>query len=108
MPNALASRALTAAELSLVVLCAAIACYLPPLNERVLDVPVLMVGLGLAAAASLLLHLIFVGLLARAYGRSPVRYVVLALLTLPLGSIVGLVLLEWHQASQGVSPQRPA
>jgi hypothetical protein len=49
----------------------------------------------LAIAVSLVLHLIFVGVLAKGMGKSPGKYVALALATLPVGSIVGLVLLEW-------------
>jgi hypothetical protein len=96
MDSALVSRTAAAAEITLLILVASVAVLLPPLNERVVDVPVLVVGLGVTIAASLALHLVFVGRLAQALGRSPLAWPLVALLTLPVGSIVGLVLLEWQ------------
>jgi hypothetical protein len=93
-----AKPALSAAATSLIVFLCCTALFIPPLNERVVQLPLLAVALGLAAAVSLVVHLVFVGLAARALGRSPTRWVLLALFTLPLGSIVGLVLVEWHHS----------
>lgn len=92
-------HAASAAAISLIGLCAGVACMIPPLNERFVDTPLWVVAIGLVITVSLVLHLIFVGMLAKSLGRSPGWTVALALLTLPVGSIVGLVLLEW-QASQ--------
>lgn len=97
MANPLADHALNAAEASLLVLCLAIGSLLPPLTEQVNVYPVLVVSIGIVIAASLVLHLVFVGILARSLGRQPAKFVLLALLTLPIGSIVGLVLLEWQR-----------
>ncbi len=97
MSNTLKEHANSAAAISLIAFCACIACFIPPLNEEVIDSPILVVLLSLGIACSALLHLVFVGLLARSYGKSPPRYVALALFTLPVGPIVGLVLLEWHE-----------
>ena len=99
MPSSRNDHAASAAAISLIALCAGVACLIPPLNERFVDTPLWVVALGLVITVSLVLHLIFVGMLAKSLGRSPGWTVALALLTLPVGSIVGLVLLEW-QASQ--------
>ena len=88
-------HASSAAALSLVAFCGSVACLIPPLSERFIDNPLLVVALSLAIAVSAILHLVFVGILARSLGRSPGRYVALALVTLPVGSIVALILLEW-------------
>ena len=96
-----ASRAASAAAVSLGCFCLAAGAFLPPWNEKLLGNVGLMALLGLAIAVSLIVHLIFVGLLARRTGRSPWRWGLLALLTLPIGSAVGLILYEWStQADQ--------
>ncbi len=97
MPSSFKEHANSAAAISLVVLCACIACLIPPLNEKVVGNPALIVLVGLGIACSGILHLVFVGLLARSYGESPGKYVALAILTLPVGSVVGLILLEWYE-----------
>jgi|KBSSwiStaDraftv2_1062776.scaffolds.fasta_scaffold382806_1 hypothetical protein len=86
---------LAAAAVSLVVWGACVAALLPPLNADILESVPLTVLLGLAIAASLVLHLVFVGIAARRLGRSSATWVALALVTFPIGSIVGLVLVEW-------------
>lgn len=96
----------SAAAISLMAFCACVACFIPPLNERVIDNPVLVVLLSLGIGCSAILHLVFVGLLARSYGRSPAKYVAIALFTLPVGSIVGLVLLEWYE--RGTKAAKPS
>lgn len=98
-------HASSAAALSLIAFCGSVACLIPPLSERFIESPVLVVAIALAIAVSLILHLVFVGILARCLGRSPGRYVALALLTLPVGSIVALILLEW--AGRHAKPERP-
>lgn len=97
MADAAVESTATAAEVSLIVFCGAIACLLPPFSERIEHIPVLILVLSLSIACSLVLHLIFVGMLARAHGRSAGRYAALALVTLPIGSIVGLILYEWRR-----------
>lgn len=97
MSTSYPEHTLNAAEASLLVFCLGVACLLPPLSNRLSDYPVLVVLLAVVIASSLVLHLTFVGLLARAMGHKATRFVVGALLTLPIGSIVGLVLLEWQR-----------
>jgi hypothetical protein len=87
----------SAAAMSLIAFCACVAALTPPFSERVLEYPALVTLIALGIASSLILHLVFVGLLARAWGKAAGKYVALALFTLPVGSIVGLVLLEWHE-----------
>lgn len=95
-------HASSAAAISLIALCACVAALIPPFSERVLEYPALVTLISLGIASCLILHLVFVGLLARAWGKPPGKYVALALFTLPVGSIVGLVLLEWHvKVTQG-------
>lgn len=107
MPSAFPEHTLNAAEASLLVFCLAVAGLLPPLSDRVSDYPVLVVLIAVVIASSLVLHLTFVGLLARAMGRKATRFVVGALLTLPIGSIVGLVLLEWHRKVASAAGSAP-
>ncbi len=96
----------SAAAISLIAFCASVACLIPPLGDRFIGTPVLVVAIGLAIAASGVLHLVFVAMLARAMGQPAVKWVALALVTLPVGSIVALVLLEWRHSLQQ-APQQP-
>ena len=98
-----ASRAhqpIVAATVSLLAFGACVAAFLPPLNQQTLASIPLIIVLGLALAASFILHLVFVGLAAHRLGRSALGWVVLALLAFPIASIVGLVLFEWFSEEQ--------
>ena len=104
MPELHAQRAIAAATVSLAVFGACVAAFLPPFNQIVLaSVPYIIIA-GLASAASFTLHLIFIGLAAHRLRRPVTRWVLLAILTFPVGSIVGLVLLEWLGVEAGNSP----
>ncbi len=96
-----AHRPIAAAAVSLLAWGACVAAFLPPLNAHALDSVPLTVLLGLGIAISLALHLVFVGIAARRLGRSAATWVGLALFTFPVGSIVGLVLVEWFSEEQG-------
>jgi hypothetical protein len=104
-----AKSAVSAASAALIVFCACVAMFLPPFNDRVsLSVP-LLVLLGLAISVSLILHLVFVAIAARQLGKSAVLWPVVALVTLPLGSIIGVVLFEWALKGQSkVTPSSAA
>ena len=91
-----AKSAISAASVALLVLLCSGAAFLPQFNERVLNSVPLVVALGVAIACSLILHLVFVGIAAKKLSRSPVRWAAIALFTLPVGSIVGIVLFEWR------------
>ena len=107
MPYEQAKPAASAASVALMALCLCIGGFLPPLSETVLASLPLILALGIGIAASLALHLYFVGLAAAKLGRRPAAWVLLALVTLPIGSIVGLVIFEWY-ASQASSPSGAA
>jgi len=95
-PSPHARRPLAAAAASLAVAGAALACLLPPLNERLFDYVALTVAVSLALAVAIVLHLVFVGIAARRMGRSPLWWVLGALLLFPVASIVGLILVDWY------------
>lgn len=103
--DASASKAAAAAGVSLILCVASIACFIPPLSERVLGTPLLTVALGVAIGVSALLHLVFVGLTAQRMGRRAWPWVLLALLVFPVASIIGLVLLEWQRSD--AAPAKP-
>ncbi|MBI3148482.1 MAG: hypothetical protein HYZ17_08215 [Betaproteobacteria bacterium] len=98
-----ASRAAAAASLSLV---AVLVCLGYLVFKATLDgkpQPFILVLVALALSSAIVLHLAFVGLLARRVGRSAFWYVAGAVLTLPIGSIVGLILYEWHTEADATS-----
>ncbi len=106
-----AQRPIAAAAVSLFAACAFVAALAPPLNRYTLDSVPLVVVLGVGIAVSVVLHLIFIGMAARRLGRSAALWVTVALLLLPLASIVGLILFEWFSdekkaaASVGSAPR---
>ena len=96
MSDRLAAPAISASAVALLLFAAGVAMFMPPLvDETVQSVP-RTVLFGLVIAASLVLHFIFLGIAVRRQGRRVVPWVGLALLFLPVGSIVALVLLAWH------------
>lgn len=103
MPYQQAKPAASAASVALIALCLCVGALLPPFFDRVVAAVPLLVALGLGIAVSLVLHLIFVGMAARRLGRHALPWALLALLTLPIGSIVGLILFEWF-AAQAAKP----
>jgi hypothetical protein len=108
MNYASAKPAASAASIALLALCLAVAAFMPPLQQRVLPSVPLTVAVGLAIAVALALHLFFVGLAAARLGRSPLAWALLALVTLPLGSIIGLILIEWYAHQQEQQPGNPS
>lgn len=101
-----ASRAAAAATVTLLLVVASVAAliYLATEHEEVR--PVWLVLVSLAFVVLLVLHLIFVALLAQRCQRPATGYVVGALLTLPIGSAVGLILYEWHARVDSVPDER--
>jgi hypothetical protein len=100
MQLARAQPAIGAAAGSLLTFVACVAAFLPPLNSYVTHSVPLVIVAGLGIAVSLVLHLVFVGIAANRLGRSPVFWVIISLLTLPIASIVGLILFEWFSDEQ--------
>ena len=96
MSDTPAGRAAAAAWVTILLFIACLAFIVFRATGGDADPPVLAVLASLAMACTVVLHLIFVALLARRLGRRARWYVLGALLTLPVGSLVGLILYEWH------------
>lgn len=87
-------RPIAASAVALVVACACLALFLPPMvKTTVASVPT-TVFIGMAMAAALLLHWIFTGIAAQRMGRSVPGWVAMSLL-FPVGGAAALVLLAW-------------
>jgi hypothetical protein len=99
-----ASPALSASAVALLLFAAGVLMFLPPLVEATVASVPRTVLFGLVIAASFLLHFVFLGIAAQRQGRRVLPWVALALLLFPVGSIVALVLLAWHdgEARAGV------
>jgi hypothetical protein len=90
----LVQRALAASAVSLLVACACLALFLPPMvNATVASVPK-TVFIALSMTSAIILHWVFTGIAAQRMGRSPLGWVALALL-FPVGGVAALVLLAW-------------
>ncbi|MES2073477.1 MAG: hypothetical protein V4488_24195 [Pseudomonadota bacterium] len=100
-----AASAASAAITALVIFGVCVAAFLPPLYHTVSQSLALTILAGLGIAVSCILHLIFVGVTAHRMGRSAARWVILALLLFPVGSIIGLIVLNWlHDEKQQTTP----
>ena len=100
MPLQDAKPAASAASLALLVMVFCVGAFLPPFNGRTLDSVPLMLVFGVGIVVSLVLHLWYLGVAAQKLGRSAWRWVALALLTLPIGSIVAWIVFERALAAQ--------
>jgi len=103
-----ARQPIVAASVSLLAFGGCVAAFLPPLNQQTLESLPLAAALGIAMAASFILHLIFVGIAAQRLGRSAWWWVILAFLLFPIASIVGLILFEWFSEEQIQSERQRA
>ncbi len=92
MTETSAQRALGASTLALVVACASIVPFLPPMVETTVQSIPRTALLGTAIAAGLLLHWVFVGIAASRLARSVAGWVGLSLF-FPIGGIAALILL---------------
>jgi hypothetical protein len=96
-----AQQPIAAAAVTLVLWILGVASFLPPLFQQYTSQSVLlMIGAGIGIFVCMVLHLIFIGIAAKRLGRSPLLWVILTLCTLPLGSIIGLILFEWFTEEQ--------
>ncbi|HTD04386.1 hypothetical protein [Undibacterium sp.] len=93
-------NAVSAATSSLVAFAICVAAFLPPASHTTLHSTMLTVIAGLGIGISCILHFVFVGLTAQRTGRSVALWVFLALISFPLGSIIGLILLSWLKDEQ--------
>ena len=103
-----ASRALSASTLALVVACASIVAFLPPMVEYTVASIPRTVLLGTAIAAGMFLHWVFLGIAARRLERSVLGWVALAVLLFPIGGIAALVLLGFFGDEAQRRPPAPA
>jgi hypothetical protein len=90
-----AQNALAAATVALVVACAGVAFFLPPMLDRTLESVARIVFVGLVLVTAQLLHWVFLGIAARRLERSMAGWVALSVLLFPIGSVAALILLAW-------------
>lgn len=88
-----AQKAIGASTLALVVACAGIFAFLPPMVEATVASVPRTVLLGTAIAAGMLLHWVFVGIAAHRLERSVPGWLALSVLLFPIGGIAALILL---------------
>lgn len=98
LPDTPASRAASAAWITILLATGGLLFLVWQATGAEAEVPVLMLLASLAMACCIVLHLVFVALLARRLGRPAGWTVAGAALTLPIGSLVGLILYEWHHS----------
>jgi hypothetical protein len=101
MQVARAQQPIAAAAVTLVLWGLGVAAFLPPLFARYTSQSVLLIiAAGIGIFVCLVLHLFFIGMAARSLGRSPVLWVVVSLLFMPIASIIGLILFEWFSEQE--------
>jgi hypothetical protein len=91
-PESSAQRALGASCLALLVACASLTAFLPPMLEATLTSIFRMALLGCAAAVGIVLHWVFLGIAAHRLDRSAPGWVSLGLM-FPIGGAAALILL---------------
>lgn len=107
MPDTPAQRALGASTVALIVACAGIAAFLPPLLEATLASVLRIVLMGCAIAVGLLLHWVFLAIGARRLGRSVAGWVALSVFLFPIGGVAALILLSFF-GDEAVAAPAPA
>ena len=107
-PTDAARRALTDSALALLVACAAIAMFLPPMLADTLASLLRTVLTGLAIAVAIPLHWVWLAVGARRMGRPVAGWLALAVLLFPVGGAAALILLLWllHEQAAEPSPAR--
>ena len=93
-------RRFQASLTAFVVAMLAIASFVPPLSGYVgaTTSPLIATALGITIGAAYVAHLIFLAMAVAHMGRSVVRWLLLAILLAPLGSIPALIVLGFHGA----------
>jgi hypothetical protein len=99
-----AQRALADSAIALVVACAGIATFLPPLVAATTASVLRTVLTALVIALAVLLHWVFLGVGARRMAQRVVPWLALSVLLFPVGAAAALILLGWfaheHQLQQ--------
>lgn len=103
-----ARRALGDSALALVVACAAIAMFLPPLAAATAASLLRAITAALVAALALALHWIFLGAGARRMGQPVVPWIALAVLLFPVGAAAALILLGQYAHEHALRAQPSA
>ena len=103
-----ARRALADSALALVVGCAAIAMFLPPLLSATVGSVLRTVLTGLAIAVAVPLHWVFLGIGAKRLGQRVLPWLALAALLFPVGAAAALILLGWFAHEQDLRAQPSA
>jgi hypothetical protein len=60
----------------------------------------LIIAAGMGIFVCLVLHLFFIAMAAKRLDRSPVLWVVISILFMPVASIIGLILFEWFSEQE--------
>jgi hypothetical protein len=108
MTESPAQRALTASTVSLAVALACLVMFLPPWVDQTLSSVLRTVLTALVLALSVLLHWVFLGIVARRMERSTGGWVGLSVLLFPIGSAAALILLSWLAHDTVAAPPAPA
>ncbi len=103
-----AQRALTDAAIALLVACAGIAMFLPPMVTATTGSVLRTVVVALAVAAAIPLHWAFLAIGARRMGQRVVLWVALSVLLFPVGAFAALVLLGWFTREAQIQAQPTA
>jgi hypothetical protein len=98
-----AQRALGASSLALLVACASIAAFLPPMLEATLASIFRIALMGCAAAVGIVLHWVFLGIAAHRLDRSAPGWVSLGLM-FPIGGAAALMLLGFFSDERAPAP----
>lgn len=99
-------RALMASAVSLIVACACLALFLPPMVQKTTSSVPTTVFIALAMAAAMVLHWVFTGIAAQRMARSVFGWVALSLL-FPVGGVAALVLLAWFGDEAALDAAHP-
>lgn len=102
-----AERALADSAIALLVACAGIAMFLPPLVVATTASVLRIVAVALVIAVAIPLHWAFLGIGARRMDQRAVTWVGLSVLLFPVGAVAALVLLGWfaHESHLRSQPQ---
>jgi hypothetical protein len=100
MQVARAQQPIAAAAVTLVLWIFAVASFLPPLFKYTSQSLLLIIAAGIGIFVCLVLHLFFIAMAAKRLDRSPVAWVLVSLVFMPVASIIGLILFEWFSEQE--------
>ena len=100
MQVARAQQPIAAATVTLVLWMISVASFLPPMFKYTSQSLLLIIAAGMGIFVCLVLHLFFIAMAAKRLDRSPVLWVVISVLFMPVASIIGLILFEWFSEQE--------